>query len=199
MVGYNLISPHLATHETIIAIIIIMHAAHFLAHGGRGTALWKINTHMVWLQVKIEPHLLLPDPEPLPLWSGQDACSEGKLSQSGRSTPNVRAVAHSILHALSLTSSHCPEVGWRETPELSHNPNRCRHRNGVTASLHSSLGLKLGMRPLAIDSSTRSTRGILSESQFMEKSMLSSSVWQIPPGVGYGKAEEHLRLVFDGP
>ena len=126
-------------------------------------------------------------PEPLLLWDWQDACSEGKLSQSGRSTPNDRAVAHSVLHTLSLTSSHCPEVGWRETPELSHNPNRSRHRNGVTASLHSSLGLrnsKLGMRSLAVDSSSRNTRGPPSESQLMENSILSSSVWQIPPGVG---------------
>ena len=31
------VSPHLVTHGTIITIVIIMHAAHLLAHGGGET------------------------------------------------------------------------------------------------------------------------------------------------------------------
>ena len=69
------------------------------------------------------------------MFSRQESCSSGKVSQSGRS--NASTVCHSTLHALSLIFLHWPEVGWMETPELSHKPNRCTHRNGIAAALHS--------------------------------------------------------------
>ncbi len=118
--------------------------------------------------------------------AAQVASSSGKDSQSGRSNPNNIAVCHSSVQRLSLMFLHWPEVGWMETPEVSHNPNRCMHSNGIAAALHSGEGLCLraGMSSLAFVSSSRSTKGDSPSSQFMESRVSSSILWHNPPSVG---------------
>ena len=81
---------------------------------------------------------LLPDPL---VELGQEFCFAGKLSQLGR-LKNSAASVHSSAQTLSLMCSHWVEVGWMDTPELSHNPNKNTHRNGTTASLQEGLGFK---------------------------------------------------------
>ena len=130
-------------------------------------------------------------PEPLPFCTGQESCSVGSVSQSGRSKSSDNASFHSGEHSSSLTSRHCCTVGWKKTPEVSQRPNRCRHMNGMTASLHCSLDRwlsKPNSRIWADVLLSRRTKGAPVGSQFIfvERMFSRASRQMLFAWAGYG-------------
>lgn len=144
---------------------------------------------------------ILAMPEPLPLCTGQEACSSGRSSHTGRSNCD-EASNHSLTHRLSLIARHWASVGWRETPELSHSPNRNRHRNGITAAVQSSPDCRAfspNWTTLASLSPSRRTIGVPRESQFnfVDRMLPSASRQTSPAWIGYGKADEHVASLLE--